>query len=622
MAAEPVPGLPVEVVRDVPCRVRDGTTLYADVYRPVDGGPHPALLMREPYDKTTAQTGSGYNHPSWWAAQGWVTVVQDFRGRFRSEGEFYPFVNEAKDGYDAVEWAARLEGVDGRVATYGFSYPGATQLLAATERPPSLVAICPGMTASQYWEGWTYQGGALHLAFAANWSAGLAAYTAIGHRDGPEITRLEGVLGSADWFSHLPLLEPPGLRREDAPYYFDWIEHSAYDGYWQATAIDEDYARIQVPGLHVGGWYDIFLSGTVANFRGLAGRQKLLVGPWQHGPWIPLLEGGEDAAALAVNDWQLRFLDEVVKGRPSGVFDAPATVYVMGDGWRDLDGWPPSGSTPVDWYLRSGGRANSKYGDGALTTEPPGDEPPDVFVYDPLAPVASAGGHSCCDDALTPMGPHSQHGAERWGDTLVYTSAPLEADIDLIGDVAVTLHAASTAVDTDFTAKLCRVDCVGESVNLKQGIVRARFRESRSTPSPIEPGRIYEYRIDLGPLGARIPAGYRLRLDVSSSDFPHWDSNLNTGGPLGREGPEAAIVATQTVLHDRLRPSRLTLPVQRRPNALPAWPQAPGTSIRATVLLPVPTQAAPSPRPSAPGATPTGSGSPIASPEARSSSQR
>ena len=238
--------------------------------------------------------------------------------------------------------AARLDGVDGRVATYGFSYPGATQLLAATERPPSLVAICPGIASSQYWEGWTYQGGALHLAFAANWAAGLAAYTAIGHRDGPEITRLEGVSGSADWFSHLPLLEPPGLRREDAPYYFDWIEHSAYDGYWHATAIDEDYARIQVPGLHVGGWYDVFLSGSVANFRGLAGRQKLLVGPWQHGPWIPLLEGGEDAAALAVNDWQLRFLDEVVKGRPSGVFDAPATVYVMGDGWRDLDGWPPS----------------------------------------------------------------------------------------------------------------------------------------------------------------------------------------------------------------------------------------------------------------------------------------
>lgn len=562
---EPLPGLPgVTVERNVPCRARDGVTLRADVYRPANGGPYPALLMREPYDKNTAQTGSGYRHPSWWAHQGWVVVIQDCRGRFRSDGDFYPFVNEARDGYDAVEWAARLPGVDGRVAMYGFSYPGATQLLAATERPPSLVAICPGMTSSQYYEGWTYNGGAFALAFAANWAAGLALYTAMSAGEGPEITRLDRLVGSADWFSHLPLAEPPGLSPEDVPYYFDWLEHAAYDDYWRATAIDEDYSRIEVPGLHVGGWYDIFLEGTVKNFAGIecgAGKQKLLVGPWQHGPWSPLLGAGEAAGPAAVNEWQLRFLDEVIKGKPSGVFDAPATVYVLGDGWRDLDAWPPSGTETVDWFLHSAGSANSKYGDGVLSSEPPGDEPHDVFVYDPLAPVASAGGHSCCDDVLTPMGPRSQHGIERWSDTLVYTSPPLGRDLDLIGDVHVTLHAASTAVDTDFTARLCRVDPDGESVNLKEGIIRARFRDSLSAPTPIEPGRVYEYRISLGPIAVRIAAGYRLRLDVSSSDFPQWDRNLNTGGPLGREGPEKAIVATQTVLHDRARPSWVTLPV-------------------------------------------------------------
>lgn len=562
MAPEPFPGSPgVTVERDVPARLRDGVTLRADVYRPSGDGPWPVLLMRNPYDKTYAQGGSGYAHPSWWARHGWVVVVQDCRGRFRSEGVFYPFANEARDGYDSVEWAARLPGADGRVAMYGFSYPGAVQLLAAAERPPSLAAICPGMTAGQFYEGWTYEGGALNLAFAASWAAGLAAYTAHTAGDGPEISRLEAVAGSTDWFSHLPLREPPGLSRDDAPYYFDWLEHPGYDDYWRATAVDEDYSRIQVPGLHVGGWYDIFVAGTVRNFRGLAGRQKLLIGPWQHGPWEPLLGAGVDAGPQAVNDWQLRFLDEVVKNRPSGVLDAPATVYVLGAGWRDLDGWPPSGSRPVEWFLHSGGRANSRYGDGALSPEPPGDEPPDVFVYDPLAPVASAGGRSCCDDALTPMGPRSQHGSERWGDTLVYTSAPLADDVDLVGDVAVTLHAASTAVDTDFTAKLCRVDPDGESVNLAQGIVRARYRRSRSAPEPLTPGRVEEYRISLGPVGARVPAGYRLRLDISSSDFPHWDRNLNTGGPLGKEGPERAVVATQTVLHDGARPSRVTLPV-------------------------------------------------------------
>ena len=554
----------IAVERDVACRVRDGVTLRADVYRPTDQGPQPVLLMREPYDKSTAQTGSGYRHPSWWARQGWVVVVQDCRGRFRSEGEFVPFVNEARDGYDAVEWAARLPGADGRVAMYGFSYPGATQLLAATERPPSLVAICPGMTASQHYEGWTYNGGAFALAFAANWAAGLAHYTAISAGDGAAISRLEGGAGSSDWFWHLPLADPPAFAREDAPYYADWLAHSSYDDYWRATAIDEDYSRIQVPGLHIGGWYDVFLEGTVKNFGGLAragGKQKLLVGPWQHGPWEPLLGAGADAGPATVNDWQLRFLDEVVKGRPSGVFDSPATVYVMGEGWRDLDGWPPRGSQPVDWFLHSGGGANSKYGDGTLSPEAPADETPDMFVYDPLAPVVSAGGHSCCDDVLTPMGPRSQHGAERWSDTLVYTSAPLERDLELLGDIAVTLYAASTAVDTDFTARLCRVDPDGKSLNLKEGIIRARFRESLTSPSPIEPGRIYEYRISLGPLAVRIPEGYRLRLDVSSSDFPQWDRNLNTGGPLGSEGPEKAVVATQTVLHDRVRPSRVTLPV-------------------------------------------------------------
>jgi putative CocE/NonD family hydrolase len=565
MPAEQFPGIPeVTVERDVPCRARDGVTLRADVYRHVEGGPHPVLLMRNPYDKTYAQGGSGYLHPSWWARHGWVVVVQDCRGRFRSEGDFYPFVAEAKDGYDSVEWAARLPGADGRVAMYGFSYPGATQLLAATERPPSLVAICPGMTASQYYEGWTYQGGALNLAFAANWAAGLAAYTAITTGNGPEISRLEAALGSAKWFSHLPLLEPPVLTREDAPYYFDWIEHPAYDEYWRATAIDEDYSRIQVPGLHIGGWYDSFLCGTVANFTGLReeiGRQKLVIGPWQHGPWTPLLGSSADAAAPAVNDWQLRFLEEVVKGRGSRSLNSPVTAYVLGHGWRDFDDWPPSGVQPVDWYLHSGGRANSKYGDGTLSLEPPGEEPPDLFVYDPLAPVASAGGHSCCDDSLTPMGPRSQHAAERWGDTLVYTTAPLAEDIDLVGNVLVTLHAATTAVDTDFTAKLCLVDPEGESVNLRGGILRARFRNSLAEPEPLTPGRVEEYRIPLGPIGVRVPAGHRLRLDVTSSDFPHWDRNLNTGGPLGREGPEQAVVATQTVLHSSVHPSRVTLPV-------------------------------------------------------------
>jgi putative CocE/NonD family hydrolase len=565
VAAERIPVLDVTVERDVVCRARDGVALAADVYRPAGPGPYPVLLMRDPYDKTGAQAGSGYPHPSLLAARGHVVVVQDCRGRFRSGGSFEPFANEARDGYDAVEWAARLPGADGRVVMYGFSYVGATQLLAATERPPSLVAIMPGFTSSSYYEGWTYEGGALSLAFAASWAAGLAYDGARTRGDGGAMSRLEAALVDPAWLSGLPLDELAPLSRTEAPFFYDWLAHPSEDPYWRATSIREDYGRIQVPGLHLAGWYDVFLAGSVENFRGLAGRQKLVVGPWVHGPWTPTAGsgGGQSAGSLAVDEWTMRFLDVVLHGDSPSALGAPVTAFVLGDGWRNLDAWPPSFSQAVDWHLHSDGQANSSHGDGVLSPAPPGDEPPDVFVYDPLAPSVGEGGHSCCVAGIAPMGPASQRAREEWRDVLVYTSAPLERDVELLGDASVTLHAASSAVDTDFTARLCLVDPAGESINLTEGIVRARYRASLSAPQPLTPWAVEEYRIALGPVGALVPAGHRLRLDVSSSDFPHWDRNLNTGGPLGREGPERAIVATQAVYHDRLRPSRMTLPVLR-----------------------------------------------------------
>lgn len=564
MTVETMPGMPdVSVERDVRCRARDGAVLAADVYRPAGADPRPVLLMRDPYDKAGAQTGSGYAHPAVWARRGYVVAVQDCRGRFRSEGVFEPFVHEARDGYDTVEWAAQLPGADGRVVMYGFSYVGATQLLAALERPPSLVGIMPGFTASSYYDGWTYEGGALSLAFAASWAAGLAYDGARGRRDGAAMRRLEAAFSDSAWLSGLPLEELGPLRRDEASCFFDWLEHPSEDGYWRATSIREDYGRIQVPGLHLAGWYDVFLTGSVENFCGLAGRQKLVVGPWVHGPWVPTpgSGGGGEAAAGAVDDWSCRFLDVVLHEREPATLGAPVSAFVLGDGWRELESWPPPESRPTDWYLHSGGRANSCHGDGALSPDLPGDEPPDVFVYDPLAPSVGAGGHSCCVAGIAPMGPASQRAREEWGDVLIYTSSPLERDLVLLGDASVTLHAASSAVDTDFTARLCIVDPEGESINLTEGIVRARYRDSLSAPSRLTPGSVNEYRITLGPIGAVVPAGHRLRVDVSSSDFPHWDRNLNTGGPLGKEGPELAIVATQAVLHDRARPSCVTLPV-------------------------------------------------------------
>ena len=565
MAPEPLPGLPaVTLERDVPCPMDDGVALYADVYRPADGELHPVLLTSTPYDKTAAQSVDAYTHPSWYARHGYVVVCQDCRGRYRSEGTFYPFQSEADDLSRTIAWAAKLPGADGRVTTYGFSYAGLNQLLAGQRQPQGLEGICPALTAGRPYDEWFYRQGAFSLAFAASWSTYLAVDVAARRADDDALGGLAAAFGGLPglyWV--LPLNTFPAFASNDAPFYFDWLAHPTNDDYWRPFEVD--FGAIEVPGLHVAGWWDVFLRGSLRAYRALAAQgkapQKLVVGPWQHMPWRPLGGAPEDVGSNVVDDWQLRFLDHVLKGQETGIFDSPATVFVMNEDWRDLDGWPPSAARAVDWYLHSDGRAQSSYGDGTLSIEQPQDEPPDLFVYMPGRPTLSAGGHSCCLESVAPMGPADQAAAEGSRMVLVYTSAPLDRDLVLVGDVTATLHAASSAANTDFTVRLCVVDAAGGSTNVQEGIVRASHRESLERPAPIVPGEVYEYRIELGPVGIRIIAGHRLRVDISSSDFPQWDRNLNTRGRFAMEGPSAVRTATQTVLHDRAHPSRITLPV-------------------------------------------------------------
>ena len=564
MGSEELPGSDVHVERDVPLAMDDGITLYADVYRPAEGGPHHVLLISHPYDKTHGLSNVAFAHPVWYARQGYVVVAQDTRGRYRSEGVFYPFRHDAEDVSATIAWASTLPGTTGQVATYGFSYPGLNQLYAAQRRPQGLAAVSPGFTGGRPFEDWFYRQGAFALAFAQAWSTYLSLDVAARDQDDAALATLAAGLGDAPALSWvLPLTAYPPLAGGHAPYYHDWLAHETHDDYWQA--LDVDFGRIDVPGLHVGGWWDVFARGTVNDYATLAreGRapQKLVLGPWHHMPWRPVGGATGDVGATAVDAWQLRFWREVLDGAESGVFEHPATVYVMGAGWRDLDGWPPTSARPVEWFLHSDGRALSKFGTGTLSTESPGAEPPDVWVYEPGFVPVSAGGHSCCLDHLTPMGPADQDVTERGKLVLVYTGAPLERDLAVVGDVAVTLYAATDAPDTDFSARLCIVDETGISTNLLDGIVRARFRESREQPAPIRPGEVYEYRIDLGPIAVRVPAGHRLRLQVGSSDFPQWDRNLNTGGPTGKEPASAMRSATQVILHDQEHPSRVTLPV-------------------------------------------------------------
>jgi putative CocE/NonD family hydrolase len=360
----------------------------------------------------------------------------------------------------------------------------------------------------------------------------------------------------------------PGLRRAGAEgqFVFDWLEHPDQDAYWQRWSLEPRYAQLQVPALHLGGWYDIFLRGTLRNFVGLSAAanaaQQLVVGPWMHMPWsrsVGCLDFGSEADSQ-VDQRQLAFFDRHLKEEEAGDFARKVSVFVMGENrWRHFEAWPPAGAQARTFYLHSGGLANTAAGDGTLSADAPEQEPPDVFVYSPLAPVASAGGASCCFAGAAPMGPAWQAQVELAPGVLVYTGAVFEKSCTIIGPVSVRLWAVSTARDTDFTAKLCLVQADGTSVNLCGGILRARYRESLVEPSLIEPGRAYLYRIDLGATAVTCAPGTRLRLQVSSSDFPQWDRNLNTGGVFGAEGPSAAVVATQLVLHERAYPSALEL---------------------------------------------------------------
>jgi putative CocE/NonD family hydrolase len=567
----------VEVERDVAARMRDGTVLLADVYRPIGLGACPVLLMRLPYNKTHAETFT-YAHPSWYARYGYQVVVQDCRGRWASEGEWCPYRHEATDGADTIAWAAALPGSTGQVGTYGFSYAGAAQLLAALESPPALAALMPAMASSGFYDHWTYRGGALQYAFVHSWALLLAHDTARRRRDQALCAQLAAALRNMREHAWARPYDPPLLgHRGIAAYYFDWLGHDCDDAYWQQWAIRGRYDQIRTPALHIAGWYDVFLEGALENFAGLREHaatadarqhQKLVVGPWYHNPWHQrpgALDFGS-AARSGIDALQVLWLDRHLRGERNQLADeSPVALFVMGENrWRFAAAWPPSEARPETLFLRSNGRANSLNGTGRLTVAGPADdELPDVYVYDPADPVPSLGGHSCCADELSPMGAADQRAAEVRMDVLVYTSEILTDDLLVIGTVDAVLYAASTAVDTDFTAKLVDVHPDGRAINVADGVVRARFRESLAAPRPIEPNRIYEYRIRIGSTAMRFAAGHRVRLEISSSNFPALDRNSNTGKRLCEVGPTDGVLATQTVFHDARYPSRMILPVIR-----------------------------------------------------------
>ena len=558
-------GYVVTVERDVAAKMRDGATLRADIYRPKAEGKFPVLLVRTPYDKTNHM---GFALKA--AARGYVVIAQDVRGRFRSEGEWYPFKNESQDGYDTVEWAAALPYSTGKVGMFGGSYVGATQLLAAIAHPPHLAGICPEVTASNYHDGWTYQGGAFEQWFNESWGTGLAQNTF--RRRAEEGNR------ALDWIGKLPLTEYPLLaapRTEGlAPYFADWLAHPSYDDYWKQWSIEDHYAQIQVPVFTITAWYDIFLGGSLRNYARLkteggseAARrgQRLLVAIGGHsGSWASRKTGDVDFGEKAPIDQEeiiLRWYDWILKGEANGAAEEkPVRIFVMGkNAWREEEDWPLARAKATRYFLHSSGSANGPAGNGALSAAAPAAEPADRYVYDPADPVPTRGGPLCCSILPPGPGPQDQRPAEARNDVLVFSTAPFSQDTEVTGPVSLDLYASTSAVDTDFTAKLVDVWPNGYAQNLTEGILRLRYRHSQEKPEMATPGEIHHFTVDLWATSNVFLAGHRLRLEISSSNFPRFDRNLNTGEEQARA--TRMIKATNVIYHDREHPSALLVPV-------------------------------------------------------------
>ena len=554
-------------------KTRDGVTLYADIYRPRADGKFPVILMRTPYDKSVGWSAS----PAYQiATHGYVVVIQDVRGRYTSEGDFYTFRHESDDGYDTVEWVAALPYSNGKVGMMGGSYVGATQMLTAIVHPPHLAGICPVVTASNYHDNWTYQGGALEQWFDQNWSTQLATNT-MWRLIAKDTNALLGApvlpLTHYPAFNYAALPTGAEATAKLAPYYLDWLAHPNYDAYWKQWSIEEHFPDIRVPALHVGGWYDIFLNGTLRNYMGIKAHggsdearkgQRLLIQIGGHagfGRRIGDVDFGDEALKFNSTETVIDWYDYLFKGvQNEFATDKPVRVFVMGaNAYHQESDWPPPEAKPTRYFLHSEGSANSLRGSGSLSPAPPKKESPDKFTYDPANPVPTIGGSLCCDAEHYKPGPRDQRNAENRSDVLVYSTKPLTEDMEVTGPVTLELWASSSAVDTDFTAKLVDVAPSGFATDLTDGILRMRYRDSQEKPELLNPGQVYKVTVDLWATSNVFLKGHILRLEISSSNFPRFDRNLNTGADQATSS--AFVSATNTILHDAEHPSALVLPV-------------------------------------------------------------
>lgn len=540
--------------------MRDGVKLYADVYRPAAPGRYPTIVIRTPYG--TQRDGSGiHGHLRDLSKTGYAVVNQDVRGRYESEGQWDPFRHEAQDGYDTIEWAAKQAWSTGKVCTQGGSYLGHVQWAAASQAPPSLVCAFPAVASTNIYANWLTNGGAFRLSFNYGWGVVRMPnrimqpqYWHTGKEATPELT-YEKIL------PHLPL-NTGDLESAHAvvKHYRDWLTHESYDAYWKAISDEERFGKVRVPVHTSGGWFDIFLAGTINGYVGMRqhgatpeARQsaRMIIGAWGHGASQKYgdLDFGP-ANNVKIAEIEQRFYDHYLKGTDNGIDkEPPVSLFYMGvNKWKQEQDWPIPGTRYTPWYLAPNGKLTTAKPEAGSTS----------YSYDPANPVPTTGGNNCCGTP-TVAGPVNQRAIESRPDVVGFTSEPLSAPLAVAGPVKMILHAATDGPDTDWMVKLIDVYPNGDTYPMAEGMLRARFRRGLDKPELLKPNQTYEFTVDLVGTAVVFQPGHRMRVDVTSSNFPQFDRNPNTGAPLGLG--DKPRVAKQTLHHSAAHPSQIVLPV-------------------------------------------------------------
>jgi putative CocE/NonD family hydrolase len=546
----------VKVKKNVAVPMRDGIKLYANIYKPDVNGRFPIILIRLPYGKNEPYCVMPA-YGKYFARKGYACVVQDVRGKYASQGKFEPFINEAADGYDTLDWIASQPWCDGNIGMTGESYYGYTQWAVACLNHPNLKCIAPGVMTTDLSGQARYNSGAFSLQTAGTWAYEMNA------------RKVNNPLRLDYW--HLPLISMDDDAGVRCDYYKDWIRHPSRDAYWEPINVCQKYNQVKIPVYHWGGWYDVYISGTINGWHGVKENsdstearknQWLLIAPTDHELTpaethrIGRIDVGKEAWTY---DRLQRFFDYWLKGADNGFDRTPRVeIFTIGDNkWRYEEEWPPARVKYTRYYFHSGGGANTLHGDGLLNTREPGDESTDSYVYDPNNPIKISLGHKELWSLAQTL--KDRASVEQRADVLVYTTPNLEKELEITGPITVTLFAASSARDTDFTAALVDVFPDGYIHMIQEGIVRARYRNSDSEASLIEPDKIYEYTIDLWATSYVVKREHRIRVEISSSNFNRWDRNPNTGNEFGMDAE--TIKATQTIYHDSHHPSYITLPI-------------------------------------------------------------